>query len=315
MDLHAKYIDKLNNLPAPGDGCHPALLGAANLGLMVGLLPQEILSDIRSAIPAGKRKISDQEIQDAVNRAIQDNSRILPYGGRYKRYVPQKTRPVVNNGKAALEKILSQSSITEEADLWELSPNRIDWKPKDDPINFLQTMFEPADLIFIGEREQAGIIGHTIRSQSDWLTYFQSGGKTAPFIIINPLTGYPAAKKSSDGQTFRGDGNIASFKYCLVEFDNLSRENQIQFWTSEAVKELPVVALVDTAGKSIHAWIKTENIKSFDDWQKEMKQELYDKSLIPLGVDSACSNPARLSRLPGHIRDKKYQKILWLNKG
>ena len=145
------------------------------------------------------------------------------------------------------------------------------------------------------------------------MNFFQSGGKSAPFIIINPLSGQLAPKKGGDGETFRGDGNIKSFLYCLVEFDNLSREDQIRFWTSPAVKELPIVALVDSGGKSIHGWIKILNINSINNWQQEIRQKLYEQGLIPLSVDSACSNPARLSRLPGHLRDTgKYQKILWL---
>ncbi len=172
-------------------------------------------------------------------------------------------------------------------------------------------MFEPSDLLFIGERLEPGIIGQNIRTAAAWIKFFQSGGKTAPFIIINPFTGKPAPKKGGDGETFRGDNNINSFRYCLVEFDNLNREEQIRFWTAA---KLPIMALMDSGGKSIHGWIKLTNINSISDWQREIKQKLYDQYLIPLGVDPACSNPARLSRLPGHLRDTgKYQRILWLN--
>ncbi len=198
--------------------------------------------------------------------------------------------------------------------MWEASPIKIDWEPAEDTIHFLSEMFEPDDLILIGESMETGIFGQNIRSQSSWIDFFKAGGKTAPFIIINPLTGKPAPKKSGDGDTYRGDGNIAAYRYCLIEFDNLNRKDQIRFWTSNMVKELPVVALVDTGGKSIHAWIRTENINTLDDWQREIRQGFYEISLIPLGVDSACSNPSRLSRLPGHFRDTgKYQRILWLN--
>jgi hypothetical protein len=194
-----------------------------------------------------------------------------------------------------------------------LSPVRLDWLPADDTVNFLLAMFAADDLIFIGERLEPGIIGQNIRTVAVWINFFQSGGKSAPFIIINPLSGQLAPKKGGDGETFRGDGNIKSFLYCLVEFDNLSREDQIRFWTSPAVKELPIVALVDSGGKSIHGWIKILNINSINNWQQEIRQKLYEQGLIPLSVDSACSNPARLSRLPGHLRDTgKYQKILWL---
>jgi hypothetical protein len=312
MNLRGKYSEKLHNMPAPGEGCHTSLLGAANYGIMTGIHPEEIFSDIRASIPYGKRKISDSEIHDAINRAIKDVT--LPKGQKYRRYLKPKPKPVINDGVATLRRIIDQSKIHEEVDLWEMSPIRIDWPPEDDTVLFLSVMFEPLDLLFIGERLEPGIIGRNIRTAKDWIDYFQTGGKTAPFIIVNPLTGEAAPKKTGDGETFRGDGNIKTFRYCLVEFDNLTREEQIRFWTSKEVNELPIAALVDSGGKSIHGWIRTPSINSINDWQREIRGKLYEQGLIPLGVDSACSNPSRLSRLPGHLRDNKYQRLLWLNK-
>jgi len=315
MTLQEKYTEKLNSMPAPGTGCHPALLGAANVGAFAGIPAEETFADIRASIPRGKRKISDKEILDAVSRAYRENRNIiLPNGEKYRRYAPRKTEPLVHEGKKALKRIIEQSNTTDEADLWELSEIRLDWEQKADTINFLSRMFEPADMVFIGNREESGIVGQNIRSVKDWIDYFQTGGKTAPFIIVNPLTGVAAPKKTGDGESFRGDGNIKSFRYCLVEFDNLTREEQIRFWTSKEVRELPIAALVDSGGKSIHGWIRTSNINSLNDWQREIRGKLYEQGLIPLGVDSACSNPSRLSRLPGHLRDNNYQRILWLNK-
>ena len=99
----------------------------------------------------------------------------------------------------------------------------------------------------------------------------------------------------------------------MVEFDDLSREDQIRFWS--AVK-LPIVALIDTGGKSIHAWVqvsKLATVNTLEQWQENIKIKLYDRILAPLGVDAACSNPSRLSRLPGHLRDGNYQRLLWLS--
>jgi hypothetical protein len=206
---------------------------------------------------------------------------------------------------------LKQSIIQDEADLWEASPIRVDWTPDQDALYFLPFMFKPDDLIFIGDHHEPGVKNQNIKNVSAWISYFKNGGKTAPHIIINPLSGLPAEKKTGAGETFRGDGNVKEFRYCIAEFDLLSREDQFRFWT--AVK-LPVACLIDSGGKSIHAWIKLSEITKADQWEKEIKGQLYEQGLIPLGVDRACSNPARLSRLPGHFRaDKgKYQRLLWL---
>lgn len=184
-----------------------------------------------------------------------------------------------------------------------------------DAILLLETLYEPDDVIWIGERHQAGIVGDTIRTVAEWITHFRNRGKTAPHIIVNPLTGTLAPKKSGDGETLRGDFNVTVYRHCVVEFDEISREDQIKFWS--AVK-LPIVALIDSGGKSIHAWLqvsKLAQVETFDQWATEIKGRLYDRLLIPLGVDGACSNPARLSRLPGCFRQEKqaWQRLLWLS--
>jgi len=180
-----------------------------------------------------------------------------------------------------------------------------------DSILLLKTLFKPNDKVFIGERHDSD----TIKTASEWITYFEKGGVTSPFIIINPLNGNAVPTKSGDKTTLRGDGNVTSYRYCMAEFDTISKEDQIKFWS--AVK-LPISALIHSGGRSIHAWIdvrKLAKVETLAQWQTEIKNRLYNQILIPLGVDAACSNPARLSRLPGHYRQEKQasQRLLWLS--
>lgn len=308
MNTADRYQEKLHNIPAPGTGCNPYLLGVADLGVMAGIDAQTIHDDIRHAIPRGDRRVGDAEITRAINRALADHQ-----AGTY----TPKPRPVsaVNDGKAALHKILEQGKYTDEVDIWEASPRRIWDEPKDHPCLLLSVLYAPDDLIFIGELYQEGILGDTIRPVSEWIRYFQDGGKTGPHVIPNPLTGTPGLKKSGNGETLRGDLSVKEYRYCVVEFDDLSREDQIRFWSAA---KLPIVVLIDSGGKSIHAWLqvsKLAEVKAPEQWQSNIKGRLYDRLLIPLGVDAACSNPSRLSRLPGHFRQEKesMQRLLWLS--
>jgi hypothetical protein len=309
MDILTRYHDALHQLPAPGCGlnCHNKLLSPATLGVLAGLDSERISEDIRRAIPLGKRKIKDKEITDAINRALSDHKRGT--------FTPQpQPKPIFQDGTAALQRIIDKGLYHTEAELKKTSPVPIPDDPRLHAKLFIETRYQHNDLPFIGEQYKDGILGENIIPAVDWCTYFLEGGKTAPHIIINPLTGKAGLTK--DGKlSYRCDDTVKEYRYCMAEFDNLNREDQIRFWS--AVK-LPIVCLIDTGGKSIHAWLQVSKmgiVTTPEAWEKEIKNDLYARRLIPMGVDAACSNPARLSRLPGHYRAEKaaWQRLLWLS--
>jgi len=309
MTLADRYQDRLASIPPPGgNGCHPALLACANLGVLQGLDPAVIHADIRAHIPTGGRRVADKEIQDAINRALRDHDA----GGSYQAPPP----PTVKNGEAVLKAITSKATIKDEYELWEASPIRFLDGPQHDPELFLSSMFKPTDLVFIGDRLEPGVVGQNIRTATVWVRFFQAGGTAGPFVLTNPLTGRPAPKKAGDGETYRGDGCIAEYKYALGEFDGLDLETQIKFWSAV---DLPVKALVYSGNKSIHGWIDVRElagVESADAWDRHVKGRLFRGLLEPVGVDPACKNSARLARLPGFYRTGKqaWQRILWMGK-
>jgi hypothetical protein len=101
----------------------------------------------------------------------------------------------------------------------------------------------------------------------------------------------------------------------VVEFDQLDRGLQIAFWSAA---RLPIVALIDSGGKSVHAWIAVQElgveVATAEQWDAQIRRRLYGL-LTPMGADPACANPSRLSRLPGHYRAEKktWQRVLWLS--
>lgn len=306
--MHSKYQERLRSIPAPGEGnnCHTYLLGVANLGIMAGVSPEQIFKGIRANVPRGKRPVPDREILDAIKLAVRDHA-----DGRF--VSAPKPKPLVTDGAAILRKLIQQGRGVTEADIRNASPTRIDPQPESDPAHALPLLYHGGDLLFIGERAESGIRGKTIRTCAEWAQYFRGGGKPGPHIIVNPLSGTPAPKKSG-GMTYRGDGNVVDFRFCVTEFDALDRDSQLAFW---AVVNLPIVALVDSGGKSIHAWLdvrKLADVRTAEEWDYHIRERLYRQLLIPLGVDSACANPARLSRLPGHFRAEKgrIQRLLYL---
>ncbi|MCX5830532.1 MAG: hypothetical protein NT140_01325 [Deltaproteobacteria bacterium] len=122
-----RYAETLRNLPPPGVGanCHGRIMAAANYGVMAGLPPERIHDDLLHAIPPGKRRLPSNEIPDAIKRALSDFN-----GGSF---IPRpRSKPIVQDGKKALQGIIDQGEFGDEADLWESSPIRIDWLPAED---------------------------------------------------------------------------------------------------------------------------------------------------------------------------------------
>jgi len=125
MEMIEKYRDALTKIPPPGCGCHPYLLTVSNYGAIAGLSPDRIISDIRVAIPQGQRQVGDREIWDTINKALADHN-----GGTF---TPRpRPKPIVNDGRKTLQRIIGEAKISDEADLWEASPTRLLDEPQDD---------------------------------------------------------------------------------------------------------------------------------------------------------------------------------------
>jgi len=309
-----RYRDKLAALPASGGGgCHPALLGVASLGAMAGVPADDIFRDLREQVH-GDRMVPDREIQAAIERAVREHATGMAAG------VPRvgSRRPTAPpfDGSAALRRIVEQGHGASEADIYERSPVRIDWKPQEDAFRVLEELWRPDDVLFIGTRECRPALKRNIRTAAEWCAAFRKGwpGGHQPHIIPNPLTGKPGPTADGSGETLRGDACVAQFRFAVIEFDDIPREDQLAFWWAA---RLPVSLLVDSGGKSVHGWVRVRGVDCAADWSRVVKRHLFGELLEPLGVDSACKNASRLSRLPGHYRKEKgaWQRVLYLAPG
>ncbi len=310
--LLERYREKLAALPAAGGGgCHPALLGVASLGVMCGIPAHDIFRDLREQVH-GDRVVPDREIQDAIDKAAREHAA----GAGRASPCPRRPSPPVAprlDGPGALRRIVEEGRGATEADLRGRSPVQIDWPTEQDAVHVIDALYQPEDVLFIGTREGRPMLDQNIRRAGDWVVSFRERppGPRQPHIIPNPLSGKPGPRADGRGETLRGDACVAGFRFAVVEFDTLPREDQLAFWLAA---RLPVVALVDSGGKSVHGWVKVRGIECATDWTRVVEQHLFGNLLEPLGVDPACKNESRLSRLPGHFRTDKgaWQRLLYL---
>ena len=295
-DRRDRYIAALANIPAPGGaGCHIALLTVANYGILAGIPPAQIHADIRHSIPAGGRIVQDAEISAAVKKAASD----IDLSPAYNYRPAPRPRPLARPENTA--DFIRRGSGVGELELFEASPIRLIDDPANDWRIFIEALFARQEFIFIGDQTQT-----TVRKAADVLTDTMPAGA---YICPNPFTGEPAPTKSG-GTSCRCDSAVAAFRYVLVEFDSISISDQIQFFAAIPLK---ITALIYSGSKSIHGIIKLDGVNSLADWQAEVKTELFERILKPLGADCACSNPSRTTRTPSIPRGDNWQKLLYLN--
>lgn len=146
--------------------------------------------------------------------------------------------------------------------------------------------------------------------RSDWITKFFGPGapgkahfestEQGAWIRINPY-------KPDD--TSGTDAGIADWRHILVEFDNRTKEEQISIFHQS---NLPITALIDSGGKSVHAWVRV-NAPDKQSWE-ERRNAVYE-FLADYEPDPQNKNPSRWSRLGGIERGANMQRVIALNVG
>jgi len=281
--MENKFLQKLQSIPAPGgNGCHTALLGAANLGVMCGYSRHEVFNEIRRFIPLGTRVVQDCEIWDAVNKAFDE---IHPR--------KMNIREIIK-GSTSVDELLRKSPVSISSD-FSLHAKLL-----------LKNIYKEEDSLFIGTK-----FSTHVRKCKEWLKC--SALCKYPLIIPNPLTGEVGFTKNGK-RSYRADSCVKGFRFAIAEFDSISIEEQVSFWLKMIGEGLPITVIIHSGGKSLHAWLPVK-CKNSKEWESEIEQKLFPKYLVPLGIDGACKNESRMSRLPGHYRTEKesQQHLVYLN--
>lgn len=338
--LIERFHAAVASLPAPGGGgCHAALLGAASKGVFAGLPDCEIHAAIRAGVPPGGRQVTDTEISAAIRRAradVRPADTTAPYAPRRR---PVKA-PEIDYGRARACLIAKGGGAIDpdDAGLWESSPIRLDWpNGLGDTIAFLAAAYSPEEHVYIGP--QFGASRDNVRQVADWREFFrlkqielgalpedrrrQAEIELAtlyPHFVANPLTGEVGLTKDGN-PSYRADSCVSAFRWVVAEFDTIGKPEQIAFFKGFG---WPCTALIDTGGKSIHALLRVD-ARDVAEWNRLVENRMFNL-LGGLGVDHACKNESRMSRLPGVRRLKsnadgsvydsgKFQRLLWFTSG
>ncbi len=180
---------------------------------------------------------------------------------------------------------------------------------------FLRACFEPADVLSIApgtlhpesERAIPEHGGINSLSRDAWLERAASRGGIARvfsarhglFIRINPV------RSGADGT----DEDVTTLRHILVESDAIPKAEQERQLRASG---LPIAALIDSAGNSVHAWVRID-AKSREEYHA--RREKVWASLPGFQIDKANKNPSRFSRCPGGLRGECVQRLLAVNLG
>jgi len=178
---------------------------------------------------------------------------------------------------------------------------------------FLLACFKPGEIISIcpsekdenGERPAHG--GVNALTTAEWLE--KHATKPIPdnfpsaygmYIRVNPI------QKGTNG----GNKDVTAYRHTLIESDHLPKDQQESILRASG---LPIAALIDSGGKSIHAWVRI-NAKDEKEYH-ERRERIWAALPEEFPIDRQNKNPSRFSRLPTASRGDKIQKLLGVNVG
>ena len=129
------------------------------------------------------------------------------------------------------------------------------------------------------------------------------------WCVVNPIK--PAT-------TTRNNADIASFRNVLIESDELAIPDQLERLLALFGPEAPeafansLMAITYSGGRSLHGIVRLGegNAVSYSRTVRTLFMYCEKNGLPP---DKECSNPSRLTRLPGAMRKGRIQRLVWLH--
>ena len=159
-------------------------------------------------------------------------------------------------------------------------------------------------------------LGEGIMTSGYYLDEAARGKNIGELVGLNTLTGQPLTNANGCKSLVKR-GCIASFRYMLMEFDDMTLQEQCLFWIGVLLTgELDVLMLTYSGKKSIHAVIEV-NCESLEEWNSvrdEIKRRFASGTDKRYHLDIQALTPEVATRLPGAYRKDtgQHQELLYL---
>jgi hypothetical protein len=293
--------------------------------LGAGLTPEAVFVQLRGT---HEPDVSDREIRDIITWAALKNPQPCGYAGKTDNLnAPNSPR------LATLQRVTTEQATAnakewlgdfrcDECDLWHVSP----WRPLEDwrvdALMVLAALYDKNDFLsvitdFTIEQHKDGEqkanpqgAGKTLL-RDDWMRSLRDRGapqsEAGAWIRPNPVKQHGTGKNGASC-----DCDVTSYRFCLLESDDLPLDFQLSLW---ARLPLPIAAIIDSGGRSAHAWVML-NCSTAEEYKAKVNR-IY-ALLARFRICQNNKNPSRLSRLPGAQRqigkrEDGAQRLLYLN--
>ena len=192
------------------------------------------------------------------------------------------------------------------------------WESAQQLKSYLQALFEPDEYVayvtesFMAADRRRPAKGCWDRTAGQLIEELDACGGDVGKVMgdCDPEIGAWICFNPVDG-TGRKDANVTSYRYALVECDNMEPGKQL---AAIHQMELPCAALVYSGGKSIHAIVRV-NAPDYAEYRKRVDYLYATCQKNGLTLDQQNRNPSRLSRMPGILRAGQKQALLETNVG
>jgi hypothetical protein len=310
--------------PAPRGQRHEQMKTVVLPLLAAGLTPYAVFVQLRGTY---EPDVSDREIYDLIEWAVAKNPQPCGYGRKVRACNAPSLQAPLKPERVTAEQAIANAEKwlgtfrCDEGDLWYASS----WRPLEDwrvdPVMLFAALCDKEEYINVvtkftieqgagEEKSNPKGAGRTLL-RDEWMRRIRDRGtpqsEAGAWVRPNPV------KEHGSGQGGAStDVDVTSFRFCLLESDLLPIEFQLSLF---ARLPLPVAAIIQSGGKSVHAWVML-NCSNAQEYRTKVKR-IYSL-LARFGICSSNKNSSRLSRMPGAQREigkhgDGAQRLLYLN--
>jgi hypothetical protein len=286
------------------DSSWRAFLRAGSLSIDAGLALQEVVARIQAAGDHPRRG----KLESQLRRAYQFAKAETPAAdGRGRVHWAAPPRPPGRAfDRTAAARFADRVPPLEETWLVDRSP--VDVRGVS-PERFLAELFAAPDdkvLIFSRYRSQGQCVWQRGRS----LEAFRRGHAEGVWFLSQPVDGHFHPNPRQGYPSRRSEESVSAWRYAVLECDCQPAAPWLRILVQ---MPLPIVSIVSSGGKSLHALVRVEAANKTR-WDQIIRERLLPR-VVPLGADPQALTAVRLTRLPGCYRGERLQALLYLDPG